>query len=111
MKSVIIQRKQFTQCAKEIDFTNLSEQSPDFLQIKFSDFVQIIYCLLYTSSRLQDKIFRNPNMADPYKHSAGTRDGAMSCLIGIAARKSIEDERPVKIEELTDIKPHPARGV
>ncbi|NLB93094.1 MAG: Gfo/Idh/MocA family oxidoreductase [Bacteroidales bacterium] len=62
-------------------------------------------------SRLQDKIFRNPNMADPYKHSAGTRDGAMSCLIGIAARKSIEDERPVKIEELTDIKPHPARGV
>lgn len=62
-------------------------------------------------SRLQDKIFRDPDMADPYKHSAGTRDGAMSCLIGIAARKSIEEQRPIKIEELTDIKPHPTRGV
>lgn len=62
-------------------------------------------------SRLQDKIFRNPNMSDPYKHSAGTRDGAMSCLIGIAARKSIESQSPVKIEDLTDIIPHPTRGV
>jgi predicted dehydrogenase len=62
-------------------------------------------------TRLQDKIFRDPGMADPYKHSAGTRDGAMSCLIGIAARKSVDEHRPVKIEDLTDIKPHPTRGV
>ncbi|MDD4426404.1 MAG: hypothetical protein PHS40_10795, partial [Mariniphaga sp.] len=62
-------------------------------------------------SRLQDKIFRDPHMADPLKHSAGTRDGAMSCLIGIAARKSIEEKRPIKIEELTDIKPDPNRRV
>jgi len=62
-------------------------------------------------SRLQDKIFRDPAMADPFKHAAGTRDGAMSCLIGVAARKSIEEQRPVNIEELTDIKPHPTRGV
>ena len=61
--------------------------------------------------RLQDKIFRDPNMPDPYKHSAGTRDGAMACLIGIAARKSIEEHRPVKIDELTTIQPHPTRGV
>lgn len=60
--------------------------------------------------RLQDKIFLDPNMADPYKHSAGSRDGAMSCLIGIAARKSIDEKRPVRIEELTDLKPHPTRG-
>jgi predicted dehydrogenase len=60
--------------------------------------------------RLQDKIFRDPDMPDPYKHSAGSRDGAMSCLIGIAARKSIDEKRPVKIEELTDLKPHPTRG-
>lgn len=53
--------------------------------------------------RLQDKIFKNPAMADPYKHSAGTRDGAMSVLIGIAARKSIEEGRMVKIQELTDL--------
>lgn len=62
-------------------------------------------------ARLQDKIFRNPNMEDPYKHSAGTRDGAMSCLIGVAARKSIDENRIIRIEELTDIKPHPTRGI
>ena len=59
--------------------------------------------------RLQDKIFRNPKMADPLKHSAGSRDGAMSILVGIAARKSIEEKRVIKIEELTDLKPHPTR--
>jgi predicted dehydrogenase len=60
--------------------------------------------------KLQDKIFRNPDMADPYKHSAGSRDGLMSAIVGIAARKSIDEGRIVKIEELTDIKPHPTRG-
>lgn len=34
----------------------------------------------------------------------------MSAIIGIAARKSIEEGRPIKIEELTRIKPHPKRG-
>lgn len=53
--------------------------------------------------RLQNKLFKDPNMADPYKHSAGTRDGALSILISIAARKSIEEKRSVKISELTDI--------
>jgi len=61
--------------------------------------------------RLQDRIFRNPETPDPYKHMAGTRDGAMSALLGIAARKSILEKRIVRIEELTDIKPHPARGL
>ncbi len=61
-------------------------------------------------TRLQDKIFRDPNLADPYKHAATSRDGVMSAIIGIAARKSIEEGRPVKIEELTSIKPHPKRG-
>jgi predicted dehydrogenase len=55
--------------------------------------------------RLQDKIFRNPEMPDPMRHSAGSRDGAMSILIGIAARKSIEEQRAVKIAELTDLVP------
>lgn len=55
--------------------------------------------------RLQDSIFRYKNASDPYRHSAGLRDGAMSVLIGIAARKSIEENRIVRIEELTDLKP------
>ncbi|MEN2282464.1 Gfo/Idh/MocA family oxidoreductase [Algoriphagus sp. SE2] len=54
-------------------------------------------------TRLKDKIFKDPSMADPWRQAAGTRDGAMSCLIGIAARNSIETGRPVKVEELTDI--------
>ncbi len=56
-------------------------------------------------SVLQDKIFKNPAMDDPYKHSAGIRDGAMSVLIGIAARKSIESGEKVRIAELTDLEP------
>ncbi|MEZ5039484.1 MAG: Gfo/Idh/MocA family oxidoreductase [Saprospiraceae bacterium] len=60
-------------------------------------------------ARLHDKIFRNPENPDPYKHSAGSRDGAMSCLIGIAARKSIESGHPVRIAELTDLEPRAKR--
>lgn len=62
-------------------------------------------------TRLQDRIFRNPGAPDPLKHSAGSRDGTMSSLLGIAARKSILENRVIRIEELTDIKPHPTRGV
>ena len=56
-------------------------------------------------SRMHDLIFRNPSNENPLRIMAGTRDGAMSSLIGIAARKSIEQKRVVKISELTDIKP------
>lgn len=54
--------------------------------------------------RMHQRMFKTPGAADPFKHAAGTRDGAMSILIGIAARQSIEKKRPVKISELTDIK-------
>jgi predicted dehydrogenase len=59
--------------------------------------------------RLQDKIFKNPDSPDPLKHMAGTRDGAMSILIGIAARKSIESGEPVRIAELTTLEPRKKR--
>lgn len=42
---------------------------------------------------------------NPHQVMAGTREGAMSILIGIAARKSIELKRPVKITELTEMVP------
>jgi predicted dehydrogenase len=54
--------------------------------------------------RMHNRLFRNPN-DNPYNILAGTRDGAMSLLIGVAARKSIEENRSVKISELTDIVP------
>jgi len=48
---------------------------------------------------MQDRIFGEPG-PDPLGQAAGSRDGALSILIGIAARRSIEQERPFKIEEL-----------
>lgn len=59
--------------------------------------------------RLHDKIFVNPDAPDPLKHTAGVRDGAMSVLIGIAARRSIESGEPIKIGELTDLVPRKNR--
>lgn len=54
--------------------------------------------------RMQHRIFRDPS-DNPYNILAGTREGAMSMLIGVAARKSIKEKRTVKISELTDLKP------
>ena len=59
--------------------------------------------------RLHDKIFVNPDKKDPFDRAAGVRDGAMSVLIGVAARNSIESGRPVRIAELTDLKPRAKR--
>ncbi len=53
--------------------------------------------------RLHDQVFKHPEKEDLYNRAAGLRDGAMSVLIGIAARKSIESGTPVNIQELTSI--------
>lgn len=55
--------------------------------------------------RMKDKIFL-PNQTDPYKQSAGVRDGAFSVLVGVAARKSIDTGKPVRIADLTDLVPN-----
>ncbi len=55
-------------------------------------------------TRMQRRMFTNTN-DNPHHVMAGTREGAMSILIGIAARKSIQLKRPVKISELTDLVP------
>jgi predicted dehydrogenase len=54
--------------------------------------------------RMQRRMFVDKT-DNPHNVMAGTRDGAMSILIGIAARKSIQLKRPVKISELTDLVP------
>ncbi len=53
---------------------------------------------------MQRRIFIDKN-DNPHHIMADTRDGAMSILIGIAARKSIKEKRSVKISELTDLVP------
>ncbi|HEY0680247.1 MAG TPA: Gfo/Idh/MocA family oxidoreductase [Chitinophagaceae bacterium] len=58
--------------------------------------------------RLRKQIFDH-NGQDPYRQAAGSRDGAMSILTGIAARNSIDSGKPVRIADLTSLKPQPER--
>jgi predicted dehydrogenase len=53
---------------------------------------------------LKDKIFGGVK-EDPLNQAANVRDGALAILIGIAARKSCESGQPIKIADLTSIKP------
>ncbi len=53
-------------------------------------------------NRLHDLIFRKAD-APAYMRLPDSRAGAMACLTGIAARKSIESKRPVKISELVSL--------
>lgn len=60
---------------------------------------------------MNDQLFRDPNRPDPLGQQAGVRDGVMSIIVGIAARKSIDSgNKTINIADLTDIKPHPSRG-
>jgi len=53
---------------------------------------------------IQDLIFRGPQGSDPLNLRAGLRDGALSSLIGIAARHSIErGSQAIKIQDLVKL--------
>ena len=60
--------------------------------------------------RLRKQIF-TPDGQDPFRQAAGSRDGAMSVLVGVAARHSIDTGKPIKIESLTTLKPQKERPV
>ena len=51
---------------------------------------------------LRDQIFRK-TPAPEHMRLPDSRAGAMSCLTGIAARKSIEEKRPIRISELVKL--------
>jgi len=57
---------------------------------------------------LKDKIFAGVT-EDPLHQAADIRDGALAILIGVAARKSCDSGNPVKISDLTSLKPGPKR--
>lgn len=59
--------------------------------------------------RLLRMLFRG-DLPDPLGQLAGSRDGAMSVLIGVAANKSIREHRPVTVEELVSFDRWKARG-
>ena len=53
---------------------------------------------------LQDLIFKKAAVdVPPYMQLPGSRAGAMSCLTGIAARKSCDEGKPVRIADLVKI--------
>jgi predicted dehydrogenase len=52
--------------------------------------------------RLRDLIFRGVD-APPHMALPGSRAGALSCLTGIAARKSMDEKRTVKVSELATV--------
>lgn len=53
-------------------------------------------------NRLRDLIFRKIDVPD-YLKLPNSRAGAMSCLTGIAARKSVEQKRPIRIADLVSL--------
>ena len=52
-----------------------------------------------SDAKLKDFVF-GVRTDDPLNRPAGTRAGAMSALIGIAARNSIESGKPIRIADL-----------
>lgn len=61
-------------------------------------------------TRMQNRIFGRADADDPFRQAAGLRDGAMSALTGIAARKSAKSGEPVEIASLTSLVPRAVRG-
>ena len=54
---------------------------------------------------MKDHIFRSINPPKHFGQEASLHEGVMGVLVGIAARKSIEENRPVSIGELTSLQP------
>jgi predicted dehydrogenase len=54
---------------------------------------------------MKEKIFNGSPATDPLQQAANVRDGAMSVLIGLAARKSIATGKAVQITDLTELVP------
>jgi predicted dehydrogenase len=52
---------------------------------------------------LLDLVFKKPSNVAPHLQLPGSRAGAMSCLTGIAARKSCDERKPIRIADLVTL--------
>jgi hypothetical protein len=52
---------------------------------------------------LRDLVFKKPANVAPHLQLPGSRAGAMSCLTGIAARKSCDERKPITIADLVKL--------
>jgi predicted dehydrogenase len=99
---------------KEMDQTTHSKAELQYHEIvsqrNFEDYKKIEFPFVRKGhwggdTLMFNEIFRGEVINPELNHFAGMRDGSLAVLIGIAARISIDEKRPVKIEELTDLKP------
>ena len=74
--------------------------------MNFSNYIKLCALTLFISMGIShadesnESIFNDSIKSDLFERSAGLRDGLMSILIGIAARKSIDSNHPVRIDDL-----------
>jgi threonine dehydrogenase-like Zn-dependent dehydrogenase len=64
---------------------------------------KVVVTFNYRYAPKHQKIFRKNVDVPPYMQLPGSRAGAMSCLTGIAARKSCDDGKPITIADLVKI--------
>ncbi|HSV87607.1 MAG TPA: Gfo/Idh/MocA family oxidoreductase [Bacteroidales bacterium] len=58
---------------------------------------------------MMDKLFKDPDKPDPLNQQATLRDGVMSVLTGVAARRSSITGMPIEIKGLTSLEPKVVR--
>ena len=99
---------------KEMDNTSHTKMEHKYHEIvsqrNFEDFKRIEFPYVRSGhwggdKLMFDEIFRGENLKSGLNHAADVRDGSLAVLIGIAARKSIDSGKPIKISELTDLVP------
>ncbi len=114
-----IQQDQAGLHEKEMDHTSHAQaelQHHEIItQLNFQDFepekVPYVRSGHWGGDRIMfDQIFRGIVKRPDLDHRADVRDGAMSVLIGIAARKSIDEGRPIRIADLTSLTPASKRS-
>jgi predicted dehydrogenase len=98
----------------EMDQTSHTKKEVKFHEIvtqrNFEDFKRIEFPYVRSGhwggdKLMFDEIFRGKNLKPSLNHAANVRDGSLAVLIGIAACKSIDSGKPIKISELTDLVP------
>jgi hypothetical protein len=111
-----IQQDQATLHEKEMDQSShsLTENGPEHheivSQLNFREFERELVPYVRSGhwggdKVMLDRIFRGIVKRPELDHRSDVRDGAMSVLIGIAARKSIDEGHPIRIADLTSLDP------
>jgi len=99
---------------KEMDQSSHTKIETKFHEIvsqrNFEDFKRIEFPYVRSGhwggdKLMFDEIFKGEQSKPELNHAADIRDGSLAVLIGIAARKSIDTGKPIKISELTDLIP------